>query len=354
MSDPIYQKILELLESGKKIILAKTIRRTGSTPRDIGSMCIFTEDDELIGTIGGGLLEYKARKKAMTLLESGESYIYEFKLSNDDLAKNGMICGGDVDLFLEPLFPENRNTVNFFRTLNSSLAQSEPMTLVTRIENGSCAGSDKARMLISGTDVLFGRIDDFNTEWIDQTDSFPFTLIEPENQGPAFFIEKLVQQPRVYLFGAGHVSVFVAKLAAFTGFDVTVIDDRKDFANPLRFPDADEIQVLDFKEAFSKLDIRENAYILIITRGHLHDKIVLEMALETPAAYIGMIGSVKKRNTIYRDLMSNGVTKERLDAVYSPIGIDINAETPEEIAVSIVAELIQKRAPKKEKRQLIL
>lgn len=240
MGENIYIKVCELLSSGQKIVLAKTIRRSGSTPRDVGSMCIITQEGTLIGTIGGGTLEYRVQKQAMALLKQEKSFIYRFRLTNEDLA------------------------------------------------------------------------------------------------------------------GAGHVSLFVARLAKMVGFSITLIDDRPEFANYQRFPEADNILITDFKQAFEQLEISQNSYILIITRGHLHDKTVLQHALGTNASYIGMIGSTKKRNIIYKALMDEGFSKNDLEKVYSPIGIDINAETPEEIAVSIVGELIKKRAPEKETKNLIL
>ena len=148
MGHHIYITAGDLLSSGKKIILARTIRRTGSTPRDVGSGCIITEDNQLIGTVGGGLLEYKVHKKAMTLFEKKQSYIYQFKLSNDDLAKNGMICGGDVDLFLEPLFPENPATMSIFKNITKQIENNTPATLVTRIESNLDATALDTRLLI--------------------------------------------------------------------------------------------------------------------------------------------------------------------------------------------------------------
>ncbi len=146
-----------------------------------------------------------------------------------------------------------------------------------------------------------------------------------------------------YLFGAGHVSKAVAALARMVGFHVVVLDDRAEFANVERFPGC-AVQVIDSFERLPELAIDANSYLLIITRGHLFDRVVLEWALNTPAGYIGMIGSRSKREAIYSHLREQGVPKERLDEVHSPIGLAIGAETPEEIAVSVIAELIQTRA----------
>jgi xanthine dehydrogenase accessory factor len=156
-------------------------------------------------------------------------------------------------------------------------------------------------------------------------------------------LEPIFSEPSVFIFGAGHVSQQLAPLTKKVSFKVVVIDDREMFANRGRFPDADEVIVSEFEKCFDQLNIDESSYIVIVTRGHLYDGFVLEQAIKTNARYIGMIGSKKKIQTLYQNLMKKGISKETLDRVYAPIGIDINSETPEEIAVSIVGELIKVR-----------
>ena len=354
MGENIYIKVYELLSSGQKLVLAKTIRRSGSTPRDVGSMCIITQDGKLIGTVGGGALEYRVQKRAVALLNLGKSFIYQFHLTNEDLAGAGMICGGDVDLYLEPLFPKNAGMVSLFKTIKQQIADNRPGILVTRIENGIHAMDTGARVFIKEGGKTFGTISRLDPKEINLDKNIPYDLINLDDKGMDLFVEKIALDPRIFLFGAGHVSLFVARLAKTVGFSITLIDDRPEFANKKRFPEADKILITDFKQAFEQLEISQNSYILIITRGHLHDKTVLQHALGTNASYIGMIGSTKKRNTIYKALMDEGFSKDDLEKVYSPIGLDINAETPEEIAVSIVGELIKKRAPEKKTKNLIL
>ena len=354
MGKNIYIKVYELLSSGQKIVLAKTIRRSGSTPRDVGSMCIITQEGKLIGTVGGGTLEYRVQKRAMELLKQEKSFIYRFRLTNEDIAGAGMVCGGDVDLYLEPLFPENTGTVSLFKTIREHIAENRQGILVTRIEDGIHAMDTKARMFIREKGKTFGTITGFDPKEVNFDKDAPYDLIAFDGKKEGLFVEKITLDPRIFLFGAGHVSMFVAQLAKMVGFGITLVDDRPEFANKERFPGADKILITDFMQAFEHLKISKNSYILIITRGHLHDKTVLEQALGTKAAYIGMIGSIKKRNLIYKHLMDKGFSKDKLEKVYSPIGIDINAETPEEIAVSIVGELIKKRAPEKKAKNLIL
>src|SRR4030042_2262368 len=157
-------------------------------------------------------------------------------------------------------------------------------------------------------------------------------------------LEPILSEPTVYIFGAGHISQQLSPLVKRVTFKVVIIDDREMFANRERFPEVDEVIVSEFEECFDQLSIDESSYIVIVTRGHLYDGFVLEQAVKTKAYYVGMIGSKKKIRILFENLREKGVSKETLDRVYAPIGIDINSETPEEIAVSIVAQLIKVRS----------
>ncbi len=352
MEKELYSKVVELLMAGQKIVLARTIRRSGSTPRDVGSMCIITEDEKLFGTVGGGLLEYQVQEQAKTLFKDGNSFIYQFHLTAEDLAKAGMICGGDTDVYMEPLFPENSETMSIFQAIKDSIDNDEPATLATLVKDGIHATDTNVRMFIKEDGTTKGAISGIDVKEINIDNNSLYGMLS-FNGNKDLFVEKIALTPEVIIFGAGHVSLFVAQLANMVGFKVVIVDDRPQFANKERFPLADKIVISDFNKAFEQLNILQNSHILIITRGHIHDKVVLENALKTSASYIGMIGSKKKRNIIYRALMDQGVSKKRLEKVYSPVGIDINAETPEEIAVSIVGELILVNRPEKKKMQLI-
>jgi len=155
------------------------------------------------------------------------------------------------------------------------------------------------------------------------------------------FVEPIITDPVLYIFGGGHISFFISRIGKMLGFKVVVIDDREDFANPARFPEADETIAQDLEAVFSKLEINNFSYVVIVTRGHLLDEKVLEWAVNTDARYVGMIGSSKKNKTVFSHLESRGVSKELLETVHAPIGLDIN-----EIAVSIMAEIIMVRREK--------
>jgi xanthine dehydrogenase accessory factor len=158
------------------------------------------------------------------------------------------------------------------------------------------------------------------------------------------FVEPVMSEPVLYVFGGGHVSRQIVPLASLVGFQVVVIDDRADFVHAEHFPGAREICQLPFEGVMTRLPVHELSYLVIVTRGHVHDKNVLAQALKTTAGYIGMIGSRRKRNIVYKKLIGEGFTQKDLSRVHSPIGLNIGAETPEEIAVSIVAQLIKVRA----------
>ncbi len=169
-------------------------------------------------------------------------------------------------------------------------------------------------------------------------------ILSSEHRRMEVLLEPIFSEPTVYIFGGGHISEQLAPLVKRVHFTVVVIDDRDMFANRERFPEADEVIVSEFEKCFDQLNIDDSSYIVIVTRGHLYDGFVLEQAVKTNARYIGMIGSKKKIKTLYEILVKKGVSRETLNRVHAPIGLDINSETPEEIAVSIIAQLIKVRA----------
>jgi xanthine dehydrogenase accessory factor len=251
----LYEEVVRLRAEGERAVLATVVRAQGSTPREAGAKMLVYEDGSIRETIGGGSLEAAVIREALDTLAAGEPRLVHHDLTGPEASDVGMICGGALDVFLEPILSD----------------------------------------------------------------------------------------PKVFLFGGGHVSLPVARLSKRVGFRVAVIDNRPEFASRERFPEADEVVIEEFSSAFKKLKIDGESYAVILTRGHVYDQEVLEWALGTEARYIGMIGSRKKVQAIFRNLREKGIPEEKLAAVHSPIGLDIGALTPEEIAVSIVAELIRER-----------
>ena len=253
--DDIYEAIAGLRRRGQKAVLATIVSTRGSAPRKEGAKMLVKTNGQIIGTVGGGDLEHQIYKKALQLIEGNESQLAHFELTNEDASKEGMLCGGTVDVFIEPINP----------------------------------------------------------------------------------------LPVLFIFGGGHISFSLARIGKMVDFRVVVIDDRPEFANAERFPEADEVIAADMASIMPQLDINSSSYIVIVTRGHQNDTQVLEWAATTPAAYVGMIGSKRKIRAAFSYLKTKGITQEQLDRVHSPIGLPIGAETPEEIAVSIMAEMIQVR-----------
>ena len=251
--EDIFQEIVRIRSEGQRAALATVISAKGSTPRETGSKMLIRADGTILGSIGGGSLEAKMCKEAIKVMTENRSMLLRFDLTGKEVAEEGMICGGNMEVFVEPILPE----------------------------------------------------------------------------------------PCLLIFGAGHISLFLAKMGKMVGFRVVVIDDRPEFANRERFPEADEVIARDFPLAFQQLAANRTSYIVIVTRGHLQDETVLEWAVRTDAAYIGMIGSRKKNQTVFSHLQAKGIPEKKLKEVHAPIGLNINAKTPEEIALSIIAEIIK-------------
>ncbi len=332
------------LESGNDLILASIIKSSGSTPRSSGSKMIVMRDGSIDGTIGGGLVEALTQKAAAELFDQGENVVAfrEFDLSNDMAANADMICGGHVEVMLEHL-PAEKKTIEIFSAVNESLRSGKHAALFTVSEEGLVKERQAVRPCCQLPELKFA--EEKEAARLLEAALKSGTPVVENFANAILVTEAFIPQPDLYIFGAGHVSRPTAELATSVNFRTVVLDDRADFANEERFPQAAEIHVLDnFDDCFAGLEITANSYIIIVTRGHLHDKTVLGQALGTPAKYVGMIGSSKKRNAIYDALRGEGIGQKQINRCYCPIGLTIGAQTPEEIAVSIVGELIQIRA----------
>jgi len=267
-----------------------------------------------------------------------------FDLTSEIADATDMICGGKLEILIDSIFPDEKNIL-FFSSLFQMLNQRQKGLMVTEMQESGSAVSQVNRSLV-GQDGGITRDADFKT----RIDSIPEKLLAPlltRFGDRRFFFEPLLAGGTLYLFGAGHVSLQTAILAKRVGFKIVVLDDRAEFANYTRFSEADEARVLtSFEKAFEGLEINADSYLVILTHGHTHDKTVLCQALKTQAGYTGMIGSRKKRDAIYRVLEKEGFSAADFSKVHCPIGLSIGAQTPEEIAVSIVAELIHARSVK--------
>lgn len=250
----IFEEIVKMRQQGVRGALATIVHTNGSIPSFESSRMLIREDGSIAGTIGGGCVEADVWAAAREVMDLETPRKMTFNLNNEAAYDSGLICGGTLEIFVEPILP----------------------------------------------------------------------------------------QPRLYIFGGGHISTAVAKVAHLAGFWIGIVDDRASFANAERFPMAAEIRQT-FDEAFAKLTPTASCYLVIVTRGHKDDLRVLEWAITTQARYIGMIGSKRKVLSCYKVLEKQGVSADVLARVFAPVGLEIGALTPEEIAVSITAELIAVR-----------
>jgi xanthine dehydrogenase accessory factor len=250
----LFEEVLRLRRAGQRAVMATIVHTNGSIPSFESSRMLVREDGSIIGTIGGGCVEAEVWAAAKDVLKLEAPRKMVFNLNNEASYDNGLICGGTLEVFVEPILP----------------------------------------------------------------------------------------QPMLYLFGGGHVSMAVAKAASAAGFGVAVVDDRESFANKERFPMAQEIHA-SYEDAFAKIHPNASSYLVIVTRGHKEDMRVLAWAVRTEARYLGMIGSKRKVLSVYRALENDGYKPEEFERVYAPMGLEIGALSPEEIAISIVAELVAVR-----------
>src|SRR5256885_1848402 len=250
----LFEEIVKMRRAGQRGALATIVHTNGSIPSYESSRMLVREDGSLAGTVGGGCVEADVWAAAKEVMERESPRKMVFNLNNEASYDNGLICGGTVEIFIEPILP----------------------------------------------------------------------------------------QPVVYLFGGGHVSMSIATTASAAGFAVSIVDDREAFANSQRFPMAQEV-FASYENAFAKIQPNASSYLVIVTRGHKEDMRVLAWAVRTSARYIGMIGSKRKVLSVYKALEQEGYRSEEFERVYAPMGVEIGALSPEEIAVSIVAELIAVR-----------
>jgi xanthine dehydrogenase accessory factor len=348
--EDIYSAIVKALEKKEKVALATLITRVGSAPRAVGAKYLIKGDGSSVGSIGGGCVEAEVWQEAQKVMEKREGRILHFELTAEQLAEGGLICGGNINIFLEPLREEFLNIYQEAARIKQKGGSAILATLISLDSAFPKGEGSKALIKTSGEKVgfLLGGVE--LEKKILKEGEIPLKERKPKvwvsshgDREMEILLEPVFSEPTVYLFGGGHVSEQVAPLAKRVHFKVVVIDDREMFANRERFPEADTVIVSEFEKCFEQLNIDDSSYIVIVTRGHLYDGFVLEQAVRSEARYIGMIGSKKKIKTLYQNLMQKGMTKETLDRVHAPVGIDINSETPEEIAVSIVAELIKVR-----------
>lgn len=251
----VFEELVRARNTGKKCALATIVETEGSIPSFQSAKMLIHEDGTMVGTIGGGCTEAEVWQAARDVIETEKPRMLRFSLNQQAAYDNGLICGGQLNVYVEPVLPV----------------------------------------------------------------------------------------PTAFIFGGGHISKSLSKVAATAGFKTVVVDDREQYANRERFPEAAEVHATEYEEAFRTLDINSSSHIVIVTRGHKDDMTVLRLAAQTDARYIGMIGSKRKTIEVVKHLLKEGVPLKRLERVHAPMGLDIGAVTPEEIAVAVTAEMIHAR-----------
>lgn len=345
MEVELVRDIVDALCLGEDIAIIRIIGRSGSAPRDIGSACVVHEDGSLVGSVGGGYLEHRVVVFAREKLQSGADGAWTFALSRDEMAREKMICGLDVTFFVEPVRATDSETRNIFQSIFDSLeAGKVDIALLTEIPADQGLHVSPGKLLrIDGKKVL-GTLDDTFTHGNEDG----FALTHEGDEQCRCICERFTVQPEVVIWGGGHVGIAIAKLAKDVGFRAVVVDDREEITAKVDPTCVDEIHNAPFSaESVSKY-VSHQSYVIIVTRSPVHDGEILEavLRLQQQPVYLGMVGSRRKKKIMEEKVLQAGVKQENLDRLRLPIGLDINAESPSEIAVSVIAEMIiQKNTP---------
>jgi xanthine dehydrogenase accessory factor len=344
----ILDDIIATLGEEERVMLATIVAATGSTPAAASSKLLLRRGGASpVGTIGGGCMEGEVVVRARQLYDGGFDEIMTCDLDDEETA-NGLICGGRVEILLEHL---TRTDLELFQDLRALDERGEDCVVATLLgDDRRVAGRGLTHPAGIAAPVRWRRPDELSflagrvPTGLAESVASVLRKGEPARvpvAGGTLLLEPWFATPRLVIFGGGHVGRCLSRAAAAAGFRVTVADDREKYANAERFPEASATRVIDFAAAAAM--VGPGAYAAIVTRGHAFDETVLEQVLATDARYIGMIGSKKKVLAAMRHLHARGVPLDRLKSVHAPIGLEIGAVTAEEIAVSIVAQLIRVR-----------
>jgi len=331
----LWQAAAEAARAGRQAALATVARRRGSLPMASDAKLLVDVSGQRLGTIGGGCLEADVTAEALEVVATGRPALARHTLNADVAGDLGLSCGGTVELFLEPVIA-GTEAAALYDAVAESIRARRRATIYTAIDWGD--GPRKA--------LYHGEAWATVGDWPGPSSSPP-TSPHPANAvfdtGSSLFIEPVPRVPRLLIVGAGHVGAEIARAAAATDFHVVVLDDRSEFANRKRFPHAAEVIARDLPGALDALSLDGDDYVIACTRGHAMDAVVVERTAASPARYVGMLGSRRKREVIWKALETAGVPRDALARVKVPIGEDIGADTPGEIGIAVMAEVIRLR-----------
>ena len=344
----VIKEAVDLLRDDQPCVLATVVRTKGSTPQKSGAMLLVKEDGTGVGTLGGGCVEGDIWFAAREMLRNNAGPEFkEYFLNEDIAARDGLVCGGTMYFYLEPM-TSNNDFQDIGQKVLEAYDGGEPVALATVVADESDSGLLGAKLLLSVDGTVNGSLgsvdlDKKATEIAMRIADLGAIESFVTDAGLEVFIEGFTTPPTLIMVGGGHVGKATADLADSLGYTVQIVDDRTEFSNPERFPYANETIVTSYDDWAKHININVNTFVVVATRGHRYDDMALESALQTPARYIGLLGSRRKTLMIYQRLLAQGISVDRLKEVKSPIGLDIGALTPEELAVSIMSEIIMER-----------
>lgn len=341
----VIEESVRLMEAGDPCVVATVVRTKGMTPQKAGAKQLIRKDGSSLGTLGGGCVEGDIWWYAQQILkEKSGSQFRDYYLNEDIAAKDGLVCGGTMYFFVEPIW-QPKEILPYAKEIVKAYNGGPPISIATVVSNPGKNMKPGERLLIKEDGSTSG-------SWPDKTlqeqvikigkrlASFGANEFLEAEDGTGVYIEGFTTPPALVIMGGGHVGRAVYNLAVTLGFRVFVIDDRPEFSNKRRFPQAEKTVVADFDKGLEELSVNFNSYILIATRGHRYDDTATHAAVKTPARYIGLLGSKRKNLLIFRELLKHGIPIDRIREIHAPVGLNIGALTPEELAVSIMAEIV--------------
>ncbi len=334
------QRMLDLERAGRHFVVATVVRTQGSTPQVVGARLIVDDDGGLAGTLGGGCVEGDAISEARRVLTEGGSSLRAYDLTEPLAWDTGLVCGGTMWIHIEP---DRVAFGEWTERLRASLddPRKKPIALGTRLRVEGQKVAAEGHCLIERAEQTEELSDRARRLLADAFERGAARLV-PLGDGRELLVEPIVARPRLIIAGGGHVALALAQMAHLLDYEITVVDDREDFANAVRFPGIDVIQG-DIASTLTRLDPGWNTFIVVATRGHKLDAHCLRAAVATQARYVGLLGSKRKTVLIAQMLHEEGAGEDRLRAVHAPIGLDLGGRTPAEIALSVLAEMSQER-----------
>ena len=334
-----YEEVSLLIGRGEKLALAKVVATKGSTPREVDAQMLIRRSGEMMGTIGGGCGEAEVRRQAIEALEEGRPRLMAVDLTEEVTWETKKACGGVMTLFID-LWGKAEGEL----AKRLAASQGKEVALITALK-GDLSQPGRKLLVAPGEEPMGSLGSPSLDEWAKKAAERGLakgnSRVVNYKGSVELFLEVHKPSPTLIIAGAGHIALPLAQMGAMLDFRVVVVDDRPTFANPKRFPQADQVIAGGFEKTLRDLPIDKETYIVIITRGHRHDTECLRQVLDSSGAYIGMVGSRRRVKGVFKLLKEEGYPEESIARVHAPVGLDIGAQTPAEIALAIMGEIIR-------------